>query len=487
MLLQKTIVIKPKKYYLFLKGWNYKKPLQYSGGSVRSMQEPQIIAMIVADACRYDSMYPHIKKWMPYLYNNSTHFLQARSPGCWTLPSHASMFSGLLPHDHGATTQTRTVPDSFPTLAGLLKEKGYYSVMITANVATTDVFGLNRGFDEMHKIWRESPNNGDEWFYGIVGFLWRPRFRNRVFKSFIDRKLSEDVEGLRVFFRSYGKELLKMARKRVSDLLNQGKKIFLYINTYDTHFPYHTNEQFRLKSKGFKNKIGEFLTLMDIINNRHLTVENYRADPGWMQFMKLRQRQAVRRFSIHVDKFARWLRKRVPESTIIYCSDHGEQFGEENGLYHFSNVTEGGNRVPLIWSRAGQNHKITIEYPVSLRNIYNSILCEAGIDNRKNWHLTESPEKSLSVIEAYWYNAHGKTKEKYKRNQFAFVDEKKKYVFRNGSWFIVDIDKDDSITELGTAGVVNPIEESSLSSERKKELELEFNKFLQFEKEIPLS
>jgi len=122
-----------------------------------------------------------------------------------------------------------------------------------------------------------------------------------------------------------------------------------------------------------------------------------------------------------------------------------------------------------------------------LRNIYNSILCEAGIDNRKNWHLTESPEKSLSVIEAYWYNAHGKTKEKYKRNQFAFVDEKKKYVFRNGSWFIVDIDKDDSITELGTAGVVNPIEESSLSSERKKELELEFNKFLQFEKEIPLS
>lgn len=450
------------------------------------MGNPQVIAMIVADACRFDSMYPNAADWMPYLNDHSTHFLQARSPACWTLPSHASMFSGLWSHQHGATTQTRKVPKSYPPLPQLLKDKGYHTVMVTANVVTTDVFGLDRGFEEMHKIWKELPNQGNNFLYGLLGFLWRPRFRNRIFKSFMDRKISQDVEGLRVFFRSYGSELIQRGKERLSALLEKNKKVFLYINTYDTHFPYHATPKFQLKSEGVKNKVEEFFTLLDIINNRHLTVENYRVNPDWMEFMKSRQREAAECFSVQVDEFSQWLRQQVPESTIIYCSDHGEQFGEENGLYHFNNVTEGGNRVPLLWSRPGQSGAQNIDTPVSLRDVFPSLMKEAGY-NGNYWHVTEAPENSLSIIESYWYDAHGKTKPKHKHNQFAFVDTRRKYIYRNDSWYSGELDADDTLTKLIPSLHGDPIEECTLERKKKEQLRLEFNRYLEFKKTIPVS
>ena len=52
-------------------------------------------------------------------------FHQARAAGCWTLPATASVFTGLLPHEHGATTHTRRLRADVPTLAERMKQLGY--------------------------------------------------------------------------------------------------------------------------------------------------------------------------------------------------------------------------------------------------------------------------------------------------------------------------------------------------------------------------
>ncbi|HMS51658.1 MAG TPA: sulfatase-like hydrolase/transferase [Chitinophagales bacterium] len=124
------------------------------------MSKPRNIILIVADSLRYDSVYGAGETqsvYTPYLNNNAVQFAQARSSGCWTLPATASLFTGLMPHQHGATSQTRNVNPNVPTLAQRLKAAGYNTLQITANVATTDIFGLHRGFDEIRRIWQLVP------------------------------------------------------------------------------------------------------------------------------------------------------------------------------------------------------------------------------------------------------------------------------------------------------------------------------------------
>ena len=117
------------------------------------MSKPQNIILIVADSLRYDSIHSGVNPGLAYTEAHGTKFTEARSAGCWTLPATASLFTGLMPHEHGATSQTRKLSADSVTLAEKLQADGFKTYQVTANVATTEIFGLDRGFDEVHKIW----------------------------------------------------------------------------------------------------------------------------------------------------------------------------------------------------------------------------------------------------------------------------------------------------------------------------------------------
>lgn len=87
----------------------------------------------------------------------------AYAPSDWTMPSHASYFTGLLPTEHGANYASHaevaghraTVAHGLkvtpmradvPTLAGQLAADGYQTVMVAANPILGGASGLSRGF-----------------------------------------------------------------------------------------------------------------------------------------------------------------------------------------------------------------------------------------------------------------------------------------------------------------------------------------------------
>ncbi|MFT5682391.1 MAG: hypothetical protein ACI8RZ_003309 [Myxococcota bacterium] len=87
----------------------------------------------------------------------------AVAPGSWTLPSHASFFTGMTPLEHGAHEITSGVKDfsgsasrsrplkkkgGHPTLAQQLGQRGYHTVAISGNPVVSKTMGLTRGFDE---------------------------------------------------------------------------------------------------------------------------------------------------------------------------------------------------------------------------------------------------------------------------------------------------------------------------------------------------
>ena len=81
----------------------------------------------------------------------------SHSPSTWTLPSHASFFTGLDLDEHragaGGGTQNMAwgsvtpLDNRWPTLAEEMSARGYQTLFLSANPVVTDRMGLTRGFD----------------------------------------------------------------------------------------------------------------------------------------------------------------------------------------------------------------------------------------------------------------------------------------------------------------------------------------------------
>src|SRR5207237_241264 len=73
-------------------------------------------------------------------------FDRAVATAPWTLPSHASMFTGHFPHEQSADWQ-RALDSKYPTLAEVLSARGYRTAGFVANVVYCErSAGVARGF-----------------------------------------------------------------------------------------------------------------------------------------------------------------------------------------------------------------------------------------------------------------------------------------------------------------------------------------------------
>ena len=75
-------------------------------------------------------------------------FSNALATTSTTLPTHASIMTGLYPHRHGARVNSRnSLPASVPTLAEMLKAEGYRTAAFGSAFVLEAKFGLAQGFD----------------------------------------------------------------------------------------------------------------------------------------------------------------------------------------------------------------------------------------------------------------------------------------------------------------------------------------------------
>jgi len=83
---------------------------------------------------------PFMDEWS----ETATVFTETISPSIWTLPVHASVFSGLYPSEHQLIDTTKELGDH-PTFAEVLREAGYETAAFYGN-RWLDVGGISRGF-----------------------------------------------------------------------------------------------------------------------------------------------------------------------------------------------------------------------------------------------------------------------------------------------------------------------------------------------------
>ena len=112
---------------------------------------PNIVLMVLDTVgARHLSLYGYHRDTTPEmarLAQECTVYTRATAPACWTTPSHASLFTGLYPSQHGAHEGSMILGQGVRHLGPALKQAGYRTYGISANFLVTPATGLCQGFD----------------------------------------------------------------------------------------------------------------------------------------------------------------------------------------------------------------------------------------------------------------------------------------------------------------------------------------------------
>jgi arylsulfatase A-like enzyme len=446
--------------------------------------KPKNIILIVADSLRYDSVYKEGSPGVPYLEQNAVQFSNARSAGCWTLPATSSLFTGLLPHQHGATSQSRWLKNEVPSLPEKLKPAGYKSIQVTANMVTTDIFNVSKGFDEVYRTW-DFAETKHQALLRFVLTLNRPRIRRMVLKpkDMVFEKLSEDLRQGIIWAQKTSHDAFDKARRLIAENNAKGQGVFMFINLMESHYPYHIADTFTLMNKTLKGKIHEWYILYHLLSQTFLKKEKGVLTQEDLDLMRQKQQLAWKLIRDDIDNFSREMHH-GQDNLVVFCSDHGDNFGDQGWQYHFSNVTDGGNRVPIFWLNPGESKGETKPYNVSSRFIHHDILRACGLPADEGT-LMEQTESNLPLLQSFWYDNEGHTLSKYKYNQVAFIEGNQRFVLRAGNWMHAPVSnggKEPTFEYVQQN--FNPLEELHLPEKTKKYLEMNIRDFTAFSDKI---
>jgi arylsulfatase A-like enzyme len=307
------------------------------------------------------------------LAQRGVRFDRVRATASWTLPSHASMFTGRWPHELSAGWLT-PLDSTVPTLAEYLGAQGYDTAGFVANTFYCGVdSGLARGFAEYH----------DYIFPGLTAFkmaalIHRPLdglrsidnfMRSRLNSVFFQRLLLKFDAGNRKYASVVSREFLDWtAHRRGPD-----RPFFAFLNYFDAHYPY------KLPERGV-HRFGAAPTTdreLNLIENWR-TLDKQTVTVKETAFARDSYDDCIAALDEQVGKLTDELgRLGVLERTwVIITSDHGEGFGEHEGVYgHGTSLYQAQLHVPLVIIPPGRNpSKRVVSETVSLRDLAATIV-----------------------------------------------------------------------------------------------------------------
>ncbi|WZO98877.1 sulfatase [Isosphaeraceae bacterium EP7] len=330
------------------------------------------VVLIVLDAVRASSLslYGHDRPTSPNLERLARRgvvFDEARPSSSWTLPSHASMFTGRWPHDLSVGWD-EPLDDSRPTLAGYLATRGYATAGFVGNTYYCNAqYGLNRGFAR----YEDDYENLDVSLFEVVRSTGMGRRLLRVF-------------GHKYHVAGGGTSLRKSAEMINRDVLGwiegqpADRPFFAFLNYYDAHGPYvppdGPDTRFGLNALPQARK--------DVILDRYrrLKAGAHRPADGTPQqverdltdLMRDSYESCIayldRQIGQLVDELDR--RKVLEKTLVIVTSDHGEHFNEHGFFGHGHSLYRPEVHVPLVILPPGSGAAgSSVREPVTLRDL----------------------------------------------------------------------------------------------------------------------
>ena len=279
----------------------------------------------------------------------------AFSTASWTLPSHASMFTGRYSSQQSGNW-TSPLDGAHPTLADVFAHYGYATAGFTANlVATPRGFGLDRGFSRYEDHRRTIAQLALSTSLGQAQSL-----RNAWDALVRQRWLGRAARSLAAFdFEprySYPDNDPKSAALITASFLQwqrgvENRPFFAFLNFFDAHGPYESPARY-----------DTLFGRSDKVRDRYDRAIRYIDDELGQMFDSLGARGLL-------------------DNTIIVLSaDHGEQFGEHGLGWHSNSLYEQLTHVPLfIRYPARVTGGVRVTQQVSLRDLAATLVDLSGL------------------------------------------------------------------------------------------------------------
>jgi arylsulfatase A-like enzyme len=322
------------------------------------------VLIIIVDALRADHLqaYGYTRDTSPYialLAQQGVVFENAIAPSSWTLPSHASILTGLYPNESGVSGFKDILSGDRPTLGDALRNRGYRTGAFSANYL---FFSKSRGFIHGFSHFEESEQS-----FGAI-------LEEVPISHFILGQLSR--VGIGGQFTLFGVKSAPDAEKIDEDAMawiDKGHRpFFAVLNYYDVHEPalppesylhmYSTDRSARRESLQFQENC--------------IDGSDPSCDPDRPQFLATYD-GAMRYVDDNIEHLLSQLDKqgRLQNTIVVLTSDHGQEFGD-HGLYgHGKSLYRSEIQVPLIiWKPGLVPPSVRLQTPVSTTDIPATIL-----------------------------------------------------------------------------------------------------------------
>lgn len=301
-------------------------------------------------------------------------FDDAISPAGYTLPAHASMFTGLLPSEHCTDNDNQRLDDRFETLAERLDAAGWRTFLFSANphVTASPSRNLAQGFATTEHPWSER-------WAGEALRLTREKISPDDHSSELPDRLESGA--LTAWTLKASGELAQRAVIEWLESTDSERPWFVFVNYMEAHRPLIPPRRYR-----------------ELMLEPAAVERSYAVDRSWLPMWEYtfglrdytRAELATTRATYDAalrqldDLFADLLaaldeRGFLEDTVVVLTSDHGELLGEHHMLDHQYALHEPLLRVPLVIHAPGRVEPGREERPVSTLDLFPTLLGLLGL------------------------------------------------------------------------------------------------------------
>ncbi|MFB6087058.1 MAG: sulfatase [Haloarculaceae archaeon] len=352
---------------------------------------PANVLFVVMDTVRKDrlSVYGHDRPTTPGLEtfaDDAAVYEGAVAPAPWTLPSHASMFTGLYPTEHGAS-QERPYLEDATTLAESLSAAGYDTACYSSNAWITPYTHLTDGFDDQDNFFQVMPG---DFLSGALAGIWKRMNDSDRLRGLADTLVDF---GNRIHERFAGSESEDSKTPhivdRTKDFIDDSDDFFAFVNLMDAHLPYYPPEEYR----------EEFAPGVDstaVCQNSKEYNSGARDidDEEWDAIRGLYDAE-IRHIDDNLRELFDWMQAEGhwEDTMVVVTSDHGELFGEHDLYGHEFCIYDPLVNVPCMVKHpdldAGRH-----DYQFELQDLYHTVLDATGAEAAEGG-VPVNPARSL--------------------------------------------------------------------------------------------
>jgi arylsulfatase A-like enzyme len=300
--------------------------------------QPPNLILISIDTLRADRLgsYGHSRPTSPFLDSLAMRgvvFEEATAPGSWTIPSHASMWTGLYPRSHGLRFVVDELAPDIPTLPAILTQHGYATAAVMNAVLLMQGRGFGRGFDGVSFIPSTSRPGGAARRVSEAGVSWA---------------------------RSRGEQ-----------------PFFLFLHFFDVHSDYQPLPRYR---RMFEQPYAGIADGSTAQLKAHRKGSLRLGDDDARHLLELYDAGIRQLDDALAELFAELEEGGLLENTFVFVtSDHGEEFLDHGDFLHGRTLYQELVRVPLLVLGPGIPAGVRTREPVSLVDLVPTISALLGI------------------------------------------------------------------------------------------------------------